>query len=142
MLRQHRREARDCAAHLRHLSSFREKKAAARAQGRRHHSDSEDISDPEVSDGEPDGAAGDPFFQHDDDPFNDPFFQVPPCVAPLEAWLAVAAHPSPHPATFCSMGQRPTGHRCHRWSHVSRTEASNDARATHYATVRRFFPGH
>lgn len=51
----------------------REKRAAAKAQGRRHNSDSEDISDPEVSDG---GAErDDPFFQHHDDPFNDPFFQ-------------------------------------------------------------------
>lgn len=52
----------------------REKRAAAKAQGRRHNSDSEDISDPEVSDG--DAQRDDPFFQHDDDPFNDPFFQV------------------------------------------------------------------
>ena len=58
----------------------REKRAAAKAQGRRHDSGSEDISEPEVSDGEADngpGAGADPFFQHEDDPFNDPFFQVP-----------------------------------------------------------------
>ncbi len=58
------------------LRAYREKRAAAKAQGRQHDSDSENISEPEVSDGEEGGNGGDPFFQHDNDPFNDPFFKV------------------------------------------------------------------
>lgn len=58
------------------LRACREKRAAAKAQGRQHDSDNENISEPEVSDGEEGGNGGDPFFQHDNDPFNDPFFKV------------------------------------------------------------------
>lgn len=49
---------------------------ASKALGRRHDEDEEDASDPEVaSQSDEEGAAGpDPFFQHDADVFNDPFF--------------------------------------------------------------------
>jgi hypothetical protein len=57
--------------------AIREKRAAAKAQGRRQGSDSEDVSEPDVSGDEAAGRGNaDAFFQHDDDPFNDPFFQV------------------------------------------------------------------
>ena len=53
----------------------REKKLAAKAQGRRHASSEEDESEDEgasqVAEGEQD-----PFFQHEDNPFDDPFFKV------------------------------------------------------------------
>lgn len=57
----------------------REKRAAANAKGRKNaSSDEEYISEPEGPSGSEDEADGakDPFFQHEDDPFNDPFFQV------------------------------------------------------------------
>ena len=58
--------------------SDREKREAARAMGRRDASDSDDISDPEAS---PRGAGAeqdghDPFFQHDDNVFDDPWFSA------------------------------------------------------------------
>lgn len=57
----------------------REKRAAAKAKGRKNaSSDEEYISEPDAPSGSEDGDGGarDPFFQHDDDPFSDPFFQV------------------------------------------------------------------
>ena len=59
--------------------SGREKRAAAKAKGRKNaSSDEEYISEPDAPSGseEGDGGSRDPFFQHDDDPFSDPFFQV------------------------------------------------------------------
>ena len=49
---------------------------ASKALGRRHDSDEEAASDPEVASESGDEGAGgpDPFFQHDADVFNDPFF--------------------------------------------------------------------
>ena len=48
----------------------------SKALGRRHDSDEEAASDPEVASESGDEGAGgpDPFFQHDADVFNDPFF--------------------------------------------------------------------
>ena len=49
---------------------------ASKALGRRHDDSEEEASDPEIaSESEGEGAGGpDPFFQHDADVFNDPFF--------------------------------------------------------------------
>lgn len=50
---------------------------ASKALGRHHDSDAEEVSDPEIaSEDEEGGGQGgqDPFFQHDADVFNDPFF--------------------------------------------------------------------
>ena len=57
----------------------REKKLAAKAQGRRHAS-SDDESEDEAGEEAEAGSAGeqDPFFQHEDNPFDDPFFRVWP----------------------------------------------------------------
>ena len=57
----------------------REKKLAAKAQGRRHAS-SEDESEDEAGEEAEAGSDGeqDPFFQHEDNPFDDPFFRVWP----------------------------------------------------------------
>ncbi len=57
----------------------REKKLAAKAQGRRHAS-SEDESEDEAGEETEAGSDGeqDPFFQHEDNPFDDPFFRVWP----------------------------------------------------------------
>lgn len=56
----------------------REKKLAAKAQGRRHASSDEDESEEEAAESDGGGSAGeqDPFFQHEDNPFDDPFFRV------------------------------------------------------------------
>lgn len=57
----------------------REKKLAAKAQGRRHASsddESEDEAGEEAEAGSP--REQDPFFQHEDNPFDDPFFRVWP----------------------------------------------------------------
>ena len=62
----------------RHLHC-REKKLAAKAQGRRHASSDEDDSEDEAAtEGGEGGGDGeqDPFFQHEDNPFDDPFFRV------------------------------------------------------------------
>ena len=62
----------------RHLHC-RERKLAAKAQGRRHVSSDEDESEDEAAreGGEGgDGGEQDPFFQHEDNPFDDPFFRV------------------------------------------------------------------
>ncbi len=61
----------------------REKKLAAKAQGRRHASSDEDESEDEAGEEAEAGSAGDqdPFFQHEDNPFDDPFFRV--CPSPL-----------------------------------------------------------
>ncbi len=58
---------------------YREKKLAAKAQGRRHAS-SEDESEDEAGQEAEAGSDGeqDPFFQHEDNPFDDPFFRVRP----------------------------------------------------------------
>lgn len=55
----------------------REKKLAAKAQGRRGGSSDEDESDA-AGEGSQGGRGDeqDPFFQHEDDPFSDPFFKV------------------------------------------------------------------
>ena len=48
---------------------------ASKALGRRHDSDEGDVSDPELASEDEGGGCGqDPFFQHDADVFNDPFF--------------------------------------------------------------------
>lgn len=55
----------------------REKMRASKALGRHHDSDADEVSDPELaSEDEEGGGQGeqDPFFQHDADVFNDPFF--------------------------------------------------------------------
>ena len=56
----------------------REKKLAAKAQGRRHASSDEDESEEEAAEEGEGASAGeeDPFFQHEDNPFDDPFFRV------------------------------------------------------------------
>ena len=56
----------------------REKKLAAKAQGRRHASSDEDESEDEAAEDDAGASAGeeDPFFQHEDNPFDDPFFRV------------------------------------------------------------------
>ena len=56
----------------------REKKLAAKAQGRRHASSEEDESEEEAAEEDEGASAGeeDPFFQHEDNPFDDPFFRV------------------------------------------------------------------
>lgn len=56
----------------------REKKLAAKAQGRRHASSDEDESEDEAAQEDEGASAGeeDPFFQHEDNPFDDPFFRV------------------------------------------------------------------
>lgn len=56
----------------------REKKLAAKAQGRRHASSDEDDSEDEAGAEAGEGSEGeqDPFFQHEDNPFDDPFFRV------------------------------------------------------------------
>lgn len=57
----------------------REKKLAAKAQGRRGGSSDEDESHAAEEGSEAgSGAEQDPFFQHEDDPFSDPFFKVQP----------------------------------------------------------------
>lgn len=62
---------------------------ASKALGRRHDSDAEDVSDPEVASEDEEGSGGgqDPFFQHDADVFNDPFFTAvrasPPSLHPI-----------------------------------------------------------
>ena len=57
---------------------YREKKLAAKAQGRRHASSDEDESEVEAAEEDEGASAGeeDPFFQHEDNPFDDPFFRV------------------------------------------------------------------
>ena len=63
----------------------REKRQAAKRLGRHHASSSEDDLDGMASDGEDSagaGADGDPFFQREEDPFSDPFFQVSPASRP------------------------------------------------------------
>ena len=58
---------------------YREKKAAAKAQGRQGGSSDEDDSDGADDESEQgSGEEQDPFFQHEDDPFSDPFFKVAP----------------------------------------------------------------
>lgn len=59
----------------------REKKLAAKAQGRRHASSDEDESEEEAAEEDEGASAGeeDPFFQHEDNPFDDPFFRVCRC---------------------------------------------------------------
>ena len=56
----------------------RERRAAAKAKGRRDvDSESDSDGDPEAaSASDEDAAAGDAFFQHDGDPFDDPFFKA------------------------------------------------------------------
>jgi hypothetical protein len=58
----------------------REKKLAAKAQGRRHASSDGDESEDEAGEEAEAGSDGeqDPFFQHEDNPFDDPFFRVWP----------------------------------------------------------------
>ena len=63
----------------------REKRQAAKRLGKHHASSSEDDSDGAASDGEDSAGAdadGDPFFQMEEDPFSDPFFQVSPSSQP------------------------------------------------------------
>ena len=60
----------------RYCQNNREKKDAARAKGRHNVSSSSDDSDGGGSPGLRGSEAEDPFFQQDDDPFADPFFQV------------------------------------------------------------------
>ncbi|DBA93140.1 TPA: hypothetical protein ACH3X2_003452 [Trebouxia sp. C0005] len=62
-----------------YLRRQKEKKLAAKAQGRRHASsddESEDEAGEEAEAGSP--REQDPFFQHEDNPFDDPFFRVWP----------------------------------------------------------------
>jgi len=59
----------------------REKRQAAKSMGKHHASSSEDNSDGAASGDEGAGADDDPFFTHEEDPFSDPFFQVP-CSCP------------------------------------------------------------
>ena len=66
-----------CAHHVN-----REKREAAKAKGRTAASDSDDVSDPEASPlaagAEQDGH--DPFFQQDDNVFDDPWFATVRCI--------------------------------------------------------------
>ena len=59
------------------LQLHREKKLAAKAQGRQGRSSDEGESDG-VEEGSEQGSGDDqdPFFQHEDNPFSDPFFKV------------------------------------------------------------------
>ena len=59
----------------------REKRQAAKSMGKHHASSSEDDSDGDAHGDEGAGADDDPFFTHEEDPFSDPFFQVP-CSCP------------------------------------------------------------
>ena len=72
----------------------REKKLAAKAQGRRHAS-SEDESEDEAGE-EAEATSNreqDPFFQHEDNPFDDPFFRVWPSPWPhLSVLLICLCH--------------------------------------------------
>ena len=72
-----------CACQRSHVLSScpvagREKKLAAKAQGRRHASSEDDDSEDGAGDEGGSEANGeqDPFFQHEDNPFEDPFFKV------------------------------------------------------------------
>ncbi len=59
--------------------SGRDEETAARLAGRRHADSDSDDADGANSHASADRAAAeDDFFQHEDDPFNDPFFQVSP----------------------------------------------------------------
>ena len=58
-----------------HMHVRSEKKKAAKSRRQQGSSDEDD--DDEAPNGhQPADVAGDPFFQHEDDPFADPFFQV------------------------------------------------------------------
>ena len=63
---------------------------AAKAQGRRHASSDEDDSEDEAGEEGDGGSEGgqDPFFQHEDNPFDDPFFRVSPTTMAIVAYLS------------------------------------------------------
>ncbi|PRW59387.1 Pre-rRNA-processing esf1 [Chlorella sorokiniana] len=75
----------------------REKKAEAKRKGRKLGSDESDSDYDEPADGSdsegelPAGVADDPFFQQEEDPFNDPFFKDGPDADAAEAEEAAAA---------------------------------------------------
>lgn len=54
----------------------REKKLAAKAQGRRHASSDDEESEADAGSQEGEAGDQDPFFQREDNPFDDPFFKV------------------------------------------------------------------
>ena len=84
----------------------REKKLAAKAQGRRHVSSDEDESEDEAGEEADAGSAGeqDPFFQHEENPFDDPFFRVWRSLLPQVSMLLICVYHDVC-ALYCCTGQ-------------------------------------